>query len=238
MPSDFQSARVDSWHVSVQRELTSSIILDLRMSGIDGWLAAVRELQPGAAQYAAGTIPLQQRRPIPGSRTSPTPATAAGHAITRCRPSRLAPAFGLSVQSSLTLSQARDMAPARSSSNGNAPSPQNYYDLEAHWGLSGYHQPKQHDQLRVERPLDAAGGRHRCVDVARPAHRGLAGGGHQQRVCGEPVTFTYTPTTAAQVSGITQDFRGANIYRPNVSGIRSCRRANRRMPTTSIATRC
>jgi hypothetical protein len=35
---------------------------------------------------------------------------------------------------------------------------------------------------------------------------------------GESVTLTYVPTTAQQVSGIQQDFRGANNYRPNVNG--------------------
>jgi hypothetical protein len=34
---------------------------------------------------------------------------------------------------------------------------------------------------------------------------------------GEPVTFTYAPAAAFQVSGIQQDFRGANNYRPNVT---------------------
>ena len=34
---------------------------------------------------------------------------------------------------------------------------------------------------------------------------------------GEQVTLTYTPTAAQQVSGIQQDFRGANNYRPNVA---------------------
>jgi hypothetical protein len=34
---------------------------------------------------------------------------------------------------------------------------------------------------------------------------------------GEMVTFTYTPTAAFQVSGIQQDFRGANNYRPNLT---------------------
>jgi hypothetical protein len=33
---------------------------------------------------------------------------------------------------------------------------------------------------------------------------------------GVPVTFVYTPSAAAAVSGIAQDFRGANNYRPNV----------------------
>ncbi len=35
---------------------------------------------------------------------------------------------------------------------------------------------------------------------------------------GETVTLTYTPGAAFQVSGIQQDFRGANNYRPNVIG--------------------
>jgi hypothetical protein len=34
---------------------------------------------------------------------------------------------------------------------------------------------------------------------------------------GEPVTLTYTPGATFVVSGIAQDFRGANNYRPNVS---------------------
>ena len=35
---------------------------------------------------------------------------------------------------------------------------------------------------------------------------------------GEPVTFTYTPAASVLVSGIQQDFRGQNIFRPNVIG--------------------
>ena len=35
---------------------------------------------------------------------------------------------------------------------------------------------------------------------------------------GEPVTFRYNPAASFQVSGIAQDFRGANNYRPNVIG--------------------
>ena len=49
------------------------------------------------------------------------------------------------------------------------------------------------------------------------ADRRLAAVGHQQRHPGEPVTFTYAPAPALQVSGIAQDFRGANNYRPNVT---------------------
>jgi hypothetical protein len=34
---------------------------------------------------------------------------------------------------------------------------------------------------------------------------------------GEAITFVYNPAAAFQVSGITQDFRGANNYRPNIT---------------------
>ena len=35
---------------------------------------------------------------------------------------------------------------------------------------------------------------------------------------GERINLRYTPSAAFQVSGITQPFRGANAYRPNVIG--------------------
>ncbi|HSP92694.1 MAG TPA: hypothetical protein VLN08_17395 [Vicinamibacterales bacterium] len=35
---------------------------------------------------------------------------------------------------------------------------------------------------------------------------------------GAPVTLTYTPAASFSVSGITQEFRGANNYRPNIIG--------------------
>ena len=49
----------------------------------------------------------------------------------------------------------------------------------------------------------------------RRGARRLDAGRHQHAsMPGEMVTLTYTPTAAQQVSGIQQDFRGANNYRP------------------------
>jgi hypothetical protein len=39
-----------------------------------------------------------------------------------------------------------------------------------------------------------------------------------QAQSGQPITVTYSPSANAIVSGIQQDFRGANNYRPNVTG--------------------
>ena len=57
---------------------------------------------------------------------------------------------------------------------------------------------------------------------ASPALNLVIGGWHIAGAniiyAGEPFTLVYSPTAAFQVSGIQQDFRGANNYRPNVTG--------------------
>ncbi|MEO8520786.1 MAG: TonB-dependent receptor, partial [Acidobacteriota bacterium] len=63
---------------------------------------------------------------------------------------------------------------------------------------------------------------HRWLGTAGPVTNLLLGGwtlsGINTMTSGEPVTLQYTPGPALQVSGIQQDFRGANNYRPNVTG--------------------
>jgi hypothetical protein len=62
---------------------------------------------------------------------------------------------------------------------------------------------------------------HRWGGNAGPALDALIGGwqlsGINSVASGEPVTFIYAPAASFQVSGIQQDFRGANNYRPNVT---------------------
>jgi hypothetical protein len=61
----------------------------------------------------------------------------------------------------------------------------------------------------------------RWASNASPLLDALIGGwevaGINTAFAGEPVTFTYTPGATFIVSGIAQDFRGANNYRPNVT---------------------
>jgi hypothetical protein len=121
----------------------------------------------------------------------------------------------------LTLSESKDNgAGSLENANGNAPAPQNYYDMDADFGLSGYHQPYNSTtslvwDLPVGRGRRFGSGLSPVLDV-------ILGGWQVSAInsvyAGDPVTFTYTAGTAFQVSGIQQDFRGANIYRPNVTG--------------------
>jgi hypothetical protein len=121
----------------------------------------------------------------------------------------------------LTLSQTKDNgAGSLESPNGNFPAPQDFRNLDAEFGLSGYHQP-YNSTTSVVWDLPVGRGR-RFLGDAPLALDLLLGGwqvaGVNSFTAGESVTLQYTPLTSFQVSGITQDFRGANNYRPNVTG--------------------
>jgi hypothetical protein len=122
--------------------------------------------------------------------------------------------------SSVTLSKTKDNgAQSLENNNGNFPAPQNFYDLDAEYGISGYHQPYNSTTSFVW-SLPFGRGK-RWGNAMSGAMDALVGGwqlsGVNTIVPGETVTLTYAPAAAALVSGIAQDFRGANNYRPNVT---------------------
>ncbi len=223
MPRDYHSSRVQSWFASVQRELRRNMILDLAYVGnaADDLLlfANYNQAQPN---NSAGTIPLQARRPIQGF-ADITYAFNGGesryHAFQGKFDWRLR--AGMSVLSSLTLSQTKDNGSGSlENPNGNFPAPQDFYNLKGDFGLSGYHQPYNNTTSVV---FDLPFGRGRRFLSGVPAAVDALVGGWQLAginsiYAGETVTLTYTAPPAFQVSTIQQDFRGANNYRPNLLG--------------------
>jgi hypothetical protein len=118
------------------------------------------------------------------------------------------------------LSKAKDNgAQSLENSNGNNPSPQDFRNLGADFGVSNYDQPYNNTTSFVW-SLPFGTGR-QWASNASPLTNALIGGweiaGINSVYAGEPVTFTYTPGATVIVSGIAQDFRGANNYRPNVT---------------------
>ncbi len=223
MPEDYRSTRVQSWFASVQREIGDSMIVDLAYVGnrADGQLlfANFNQAQPN---NSAGTIPLQARRPI-ADWADITYSWNGG----RSRYKALQAKFdwrmrqGLSLLSSLTISETKDNgAQSLENSNGNFPAPQDFRNMDADFGYSNYHQPYNNTTSFVwDLPL----GRGRTFLGDAPVVVDALLGGWQVAgintiYAGEMVTLTYTPAASFQVSGIQQDFRGANNYRPNVNG--------------------
>lgn len=223
MPGDYRSSQVQSWFASVQRELWQGALLDVAYVGnrADDLLLFANYNQ-AAPNNAAGTLTLQQRRPIQEF-ADITYAFNGGKSRYRSLQAKFNWRLnaGVSILSALTLSESKDNgAGSLENSNGNFPSPQDFRNLDADYGLSAYNQPYNSTTSFV---VDLPFGRDRkFMSSAGPVLNALLGGwqiaGINTVIPGEPVTLTYTPTAAQQVSGIQQDFRGANNYRPNVSG--------------------
>jgi hypothetical protein len=222
MPRDFHSSRVASWHIGVQRELIRNMLIDVAYVGNRGDdLLLFANYNQAFPNNAAGTIALQDRRPI-ASYSDITYAFNGGksrykslQAKWEWRVSR-----DVTLLNSLTLSEAKDNgAQSLENSNGNFPAPQDYRNLDADFGLSNYDQPYNNTTSFVW-ALPFGEGR-RWLSAAAPVVNAIAGGweiaGINTIYAGEPITFQYNAGPTFVVSGIAQDFRGANNYRPNVT---------------------
>ena len=222
MPKDFHSSPVQSWHISLQRELLHNMLLDVAYVGnrANGLLLFANYNQ-ASPNNQAGTIPLQDRRPISTYSDITYPFNGG-----KSRYKALQAKFDwrmsrdLTLLSSLTLSKTKDNgSQSLENSNGNNPSPQDFRNLGADFGVSNYDQPYNSTTSFVWGLPFGKG--HRWASNASPALDALIGGwqlaGINSVFAGEPVTFIYNPGATFIVSGIAQDFRGANNYRPNVT---------------------
>jgi hypothetical protein len=213
---------VQSWYASVQREFGAGMLIDVAYVGnrADDLLlfANYNQARPN---NAAGTIPLADRRPIAGF-ADITYAFNGGKSRYKALQTKVEwrASRDVTVLSSLTLSETKDNgSQSLENANGNFPAPQDFYNLDADFGLSEYHQPYNSTTSFVW-GLPFGQGR-RWGSNASPLMEALIGGwqlaGVNRINAGEAVTLTYTAGATFLVSGIVQDFRGANNFRANVS---------------------
>jgi hypothetical protein len=222
MPRDYHSSPVQSWYISFQKELRRNMLIDVAYVGnrADGQLLFANYNQ-AAPNNPAGTIALADRRPIKGF-ADITYAFNGGKSRYKAFQTKFEWRLSrdITVLSSLTLSETKDNgAQSLENSNGNFPAPQDYYNLDADFGLSNYHQPYNSTTSFVF-ALPFGRGQRWASDVPAIVDAFIGGwqlAGINSLFAGEPVTFTYAPGATFLVSGITQDFRGANNYRPNVT---------------------
>jgi hypothetical protein len=223
MPKDYHSSTVQSYYVSVQREIAANMLVDVAYVGnrADDLLALANYNQ-AVPNNAAGSLSLQARRPIQefadityafNGNKSRYNALQVKYEYRMRR--------GLMLLNAFTWSQAKDNgAGSLENPNGNVPGPQNFYDMEADYALSGYNQPLNNTTSFVW-DLPVGQGR-RWMKDANAILDAIVGGwtfsGINTMTSGAPVTMTYTPLSTFVVSGISQEFRGSNNYRPNVTG--------------------
>src|SRR5262245_21166254 len=221
IPGDFQSGKVQSWFVSGQREFGPRMMLDVAYIGNKGDdLVMIANYNQARPNNPAGTLSLQSRRPLQDY-SDITYVFNGG----RSRYDALQIKYewrmrDVNLLSSLTLSNTKDnTAQSLENQNGNFPGPQDFFNIDADYATGAYHQP-YNSTTSVVWSLPFGRGKRWGSDVS-PTLDTLVGGWQvaviNSIVPGEMATFQYTPTAAFQVSGIAQDFRGANNYRPNLT---------------------
>ncbi len=215
IPGDNPSGHVQSWHVSLQRELLRNLLVDVGYVGNKSRdimiLGDYNQARPNAATE---NTPLQARRPIQGFQEIQI-AFAGGrgdyHALqvkVERRYSR-----GLYLLNSFTWSRARDNASGHLETQNGDNSRVNFRDLDSEFGTSGYDQPFNNTTSFVfELPF----GRDRRFGTAlHPVMEGLLGGwrvvGINTMTSGVPINLSYSPAAAFSVSG-------GPTYRPNLNG--------------------
>ena len=210
IPRDYHSGHVQNWFASIQRQFGRGMVFDIAYVGNKADdLLMVGNMNQAAPNNAAGSIPLAARRPIPtfGDITRVFNGGKSRYDALQMKYEWRAGA-DINLLSAVTLSKAKDnSSQSLEAANGNFPGPQDIHNIDADYGTSGYAQPFNSTT---------------SVVWMLPVGRGRAWGDWQIAAIntvtpGDPVTFQYSPAAAFQVSGITNDFAGANNYRPNVT---------------------
>ncbi|MGF7179819.1 TonB-dependent receptor domain-containing protein [Tunturiibacter psychrotolerans] len=215
VPRNTRDSYVESFFLSVQRQLAPNTLLDIAYVGNNGLklqgFTNVNQLNPQVG-FA------QANRPFPkfSDITTALNEFSSNYNSLQVKYEQRFVA-GLTLLNSFTWSHSLDMASA--SLEGNTPAPQDSNNLRAEYGNSDYNLPISNITSFVyELPF----GRGRHYMSSANAFTNAALGGWQASVIntmqsGTPFNLTYTPAAANQVSPtIANSFRGANLYRPNL----------------------
>jgi hypothetical protein len=214
-PADYRTSYVQSWHLTVQRELAKDLILDVAYVGNRSvGLMILADYNQARANATGENIPLIQRRPISGFdyiQISYGGGFASYHALQTKLEKRYS--NGIYLLNSFTFSKAMDNASGHLEAYNGDNSRVNFRNVPAEKAIGAYDQPFNNTTSLVwEIPY----GKGRRWGSGMPAVvDGVLGGwrltGINTMTSGQPINITYSPTSQGQVSG-------APSYRPNYLG--------------------
>jgi len=215
IPSDLETGYVQSWHVTVQRELPGRFLVDVGYVGNKSdHLMILGDLNQARPNATGENTTLQARRPIQGYQFIQT-AFDGGRGDYRALQVKVERRYsdGIYLLNSFTWSRARDNASGHLETANGDNSRVNLANLDAEFGLSGYNQPLNNTTTVVwEVPF---GRGRRWGSEAGGVTEALLGGWRVTAIntmtSGVPVNLTYSPASAFSVSG-------APTYRPNLIG--------------------
>jgi len=214
IPEDNRTGYVQSWHFTVQREITSSLLLDVAYVGNHAvGLLVLSDANQAFPNQLNQNLTLQARRPI-SNFAGIEVAFDRGFGSYQGLQVKLEKRYssGLYLLNSFTWSKAIDNGPGHLENYDGDNSRINYYNNAIERGLSSYNQPFN-DTLSVVYDLPFGRGRghqfaSRTLDLA-------AGGWSIDLIntmtSGLPLNIGYSPTSQAQISSLVSE-------RPNLTG--------------------
>ena len=227
MPKDLVDPRIQSWFVSIQRELTKGLILDVGYVGNSSAnLPVMGDYNQAAPQSSpTGTATLNSRRPIQGFGAVSWYNTG-GFSNYNALQVKFQKRFshGLQFLNSFTYSKAIDnSSQALDGQNGNQSSVQDIHNLAAEKGLSAY-DLKFVDVLSAVYQIPV--GRDRKFGTQMPGYLNQILGGWEitlinNALSAPPINlraWTGTVPTAFQTVGNLAEWKGGEAFRPNVLG--------------------
>ena len=226
MPPDDKHTYVQSWHLSIQREIVKNTILDVAYVGNSAnRVLFMTDFNPAAPNQPGQSLSISARqstRPYPGWGSitlSSNGAFSDYHALEIRLERRLSK--DVSFLNSFTWSKAIDNSSGSlENANGNAIGPQNPRNLAGDKSVSMYDQPFTNATSVVWR-LPFGANKAFFKSASKPLNA-VIGGWELTTVSnafsGQPINIIFSPTSAYQVNSITADFRGASFPRVNISG--------------------
>jgi hypothetical protein len=214
-PADYRTSYVQSWHVTIQREIVRDLLLDVAYVGNRGTgLMILGDFNQARPNNPGENTALAARRPISGFdfiQISFGGGFSTYHALQWKIEKRYS--RGLYLLNSFTWSKAIDNAAGHLEAFNGDNSRVNYRDLANEKGLGSYNQPVNNTttvvwEVPFGRGRSWGGDRGRLVN-------GVLGGWRLTAInlmtSGQPVNISYAPPAAFQVST-------APTYRPNYLG--------------------
>jgi outer membrane receptor protein involved in Fe transport len=217
IPKNTPDSYVESWFLSVQKQLAKNTLLDVAYVGNHG--VHLQGFLNGNQRNLATLGTANAPRAFANWPSDITEALNEFWSNYNSLQVRYEQRFvaGLTLLNSFTWEHSLDNASA--SLEGNTPSPQNGLNLAADYSQSDYNLPVANvTTLVYELPF---GHGKRFVPDANGVLNSIIGGWQLSAIntaqSGTPFNLTYTPTALQQVSQqISATYRGANEYRPNI----------------------
>ncbi len=224
IPADTRWPYIQSWFFSVQQELTHDTVLELAYNGNHSLRMPIIADYNQAYPNAPGqTLGVQARRPIQsfGAITWLDPA---GDNDYNGFSARLEHRFGAGLYLLNSFTWSKALGDSEQGLEYYAgyyqANPQNIRNLAAERGLSSF-DVEFMNVTSVVYQLPFGKGR-KYGSSMNPVFDAIVGGWELNSIntanTGTPIDVSYSPSTANDVTGLTNDYRGEMILRPNVSG--------------------